>query len=517
MRKFLTCLIILAIGIALVPIQTKADGGIFPPSKYYIEEKGQEAVIFYENGKETLILTVSFMGDAEDFGWVIPVPQKPEISRGSEEIFTSLQEITQQYGGRGYLERIMTMGSFEGGGSPVTVIETKNIDYYEVSVLSATDSLALANWLSDNGYQYPEESAYIFNDYINNQWYFVAAKISSEAAGSEEVVMGLREGHVTPLKLEFNSEAIIYPLRISSIQVGQELIKITENLVLNRQRIEYLKDIGYEDLTDKEKGPEIFKQIVSDLFAQKDYSESVASEYPLIVSESNYYQTTCTSLRNCQNLSEGWFNSFFSREGLYFSVYDYNRVPIYLYVIADGKKEIPGFSINYANWIKSKEIRELAYDTNGKPLLNAQGKRYYLSYLYRNISINEMTNDLVIREAENNRRVNAPNPWLDFLLEGLIALGCIFIWILSPLGIIFIAGTLINVFVKSKAVAVLGRIFQILSLIITFCFFAFFLIVVLKIIFIPATSLWMVGLTSGLGLTLIGQIIVIFLTKKLKK
>lgn len=75
----------------------RADGVIFSSPDYLIQESGQRAVIFYENGKETLILSITFKRNAKDFGWVIPVPQKPEATKSSDEIFTSLERIVQKY------------------------------------------------------------------------------------------------------------------------------------------------------------------------------------------------------------------------------------------------------------------------------------------------------------------------------------------------------------------------------------------------------------------------------------
>lgn len=522
MRKFLITLIILAIGFTFIPIATKADGGVFPPPYYQVAESSQKAVIFYDKGKETLILSITFKGDAKDFAWVIPVPQKPEVTKGSDEIFTSLQEIIQQHYTIRYDDLAPMMGLGSNVKEQVTVIETKKIDYYEIAVLSSTDSKALAKWLSDNGYQYPEESAYILNDYVNNQWYFVAVKISPETQGADEVMQGLKEGHAVPLKLEFNSESIIYPLRISAIQVDSESIKLSDNLVLTPDRIEYLKNIGYENLINRQNGPEIFKKIVSHLFSKKSYYESSASSYPLIISESDYstLSSSCFDINNCRIMLEDWFNSYFSRQGLNYYPYQENFVPIYLYVLSDGKKEIPGFTVDYANWISAKDIRKLAYDVNGKSLINPEGKKYYLTSLYANMTTKDMTNDLIIRSAENNQRVNALNPWLNFLWGVLILLGVVFVWLLSPMGIMFIAATLVRGLVKQETVKIFSKVFQILSLIVTLCLsalFALLLVVTLKSKLYPSPYLFFISVTCGLGLIVVGQILTYVIQSKLSK
>lgn len=520
MRKFLITLIILAIGFTFIPIATKADGGVFPPPYYQVAESSQKAVIFYDKGKETLILSITFKGDAKDFAWVIPVPQKPEVTKGSDEIFTSLQEITQQHYTIRYDDLAPMMGLGSNVKEQVTVIETKKIDYYEIAVLSSTDSKALAKWLSDNGYQYPEESAYILNDYVNNQWYFVAVKISPEAQGADEVMRGMEEGHAVPLKLEFNSESIIYPLRISGIETGRGQIKLSDSLFLDGARIKHLKSLGYDDLADKEKGPEIFNQIVKEVAMQKEYANSLAGDYSIIISENEYSQAFCRDIRSCQYIVENWFNNYFNQQGLYYDSYYANYVPIYLYLIADGKKEIPGFTVDYANWISAKDIRKLAYDVNGKSLINPEGKKYYLTSLYVNMTTKDMTKDLVIRSAENNQRVNATNPWLNFLWGVLILLGVVFVWLLSPMGIMFIAATLVRGLVKQETVKIFSKVFQILSMVITLCLsvlFALLLVVTLKSKLYPSPYLFFISITIGLGLIAVGQILTYVIQSKLAK
>ncbi|MCK5124127.1 MAG: DUF2330 domain-containing protein, partial [Dehalococcoidia bacterium] len=76
-----------------------ADGGFFPDSMYRdLHEVAQKAVILYGNSTgnytEHLILSVSFEGDAEDFAWVIPVPNLPEIAVTDAELFWELSDFT---------------------------------------------------------------------------------------------------------------------------------------------------------------------------------------------------------------------------------------------------------------------------------------------------------------------------------------------------------------------------------------------------------------------------------------
>lgn len=207
---------LLALGALLVPLAVQADGMVIPPPNYWIEETGQKAVIFHEKGVETLVLSTSFRGDAKDFAWIVPSPSKPDVSKGTQEVFTNLQKLTQtqydiqpMYGlGASKLENI--------GSSGVTVIEEKQVDYYDVAVLAATDRDALSNWLKEKGYNFPESAAYLLQEYINNSWYFVAMRVNPESLAFTNVNQQLRQGSATPVVLRFSTERIVYPLRISS-------------------------------------------------------------------------------------------------------------------------------------------------------------------------------------------------------------------------------------------------------------------------------------------------------------
>src|SRR2546430_523421 len=61
-----------------------------------INEPTQKAIIFHDQNREDLILQVRYEGPAEDFGWLIPVPGKPEVRKGSMQPFYELSRLTQE-------------------------------------------------------------------------------------------------------------------------------------------------------------------------------------------------------------------------------------------------------------------------------------------------------------------------------------------------------------------------------------------------------------------------------------
>ncbi|MFH1236391.1 MAG: DUF2330 domain-containing protein [Parcubacteria group bacterium] len=214
--------ILLAVVVIISPSMVIADGMIVPPPDYWMQETDQQAVILYDKGVETLVVSTTFRGNADDFAWVVPVPGKPEVSGGSDELFTSLAELTgYPYT---YEPNYYGLGTSEDkvGGSGVTVIETKQIDYYDVTVLTSDEQGALVNWLQEHEFDFPDSASYILNSYIENGWYFVAMRVNPESLDWTDVSEQLRTGHATPVVISFETDNLVYPLKISSV-VSQQI------------------------------------------------------------------------------------------------------------------------------------------------------------------------------------------------------------------------------------------------------------------------------------------------------
>ena len=173
-----------------------ADGAIIPFNNNDISEAGQKAIIFYDQGKEDLILSNSFQSNATDFGWLVPVPQKPEVSQSSDKAFQELGMLTipkdnaleqiENWNTRirgGHFSNAMSQNLVPQASSKanISVLETKTVGVLDIVVISANDSRALLDWLNKNSFNLPKGSEVVLNDYIKNNWYFVAAKINPSA------------------------------------------------------------------------------------------------------------------------------------------------------------------------------------------------------------------------------------------------------------------------------------------------------------------------------------------------
>ncbi|MEA1980818.1 MAG: DUF2330 domain-containing protein [candidate division Zixibacteria bacterium] len=524
----------------ILPQMSLADGMMMPPQDYWIQETGQKAVIMYEDGIETMVISTSFEGDANDFAWVIPTPNKPEVSKGSQALFTNLDQLT------GYTvsnSKDFSLGigavrdvAYEG----VTIVEEKQIDYYDVTVLSSTDKDSLVTWLNDNEYNFPTSASYILNSYVDNDWYFVAMKVNPESLEWTDVSKKLRSGEATPVVLQFEAKNIVYPMRISSI-VDQEADKdkpiyptgviengieisntntisfsandafsTTEGTVEiwikpdstwensgggyweflnvvdsnNRDvfefrrgkdsRLDNLQFIAYNSsgsfMAWKTPDSQPFTWVPgewyhlavtwSEINSPVIYVNGVAYELVPAYSETSWNMKDISNgtvylgqrgayggsllkgeidelrisdnVRTAEQIKASYafinngnefvvdsntlflshFNSSLKEEVSgknlsyktvdNYDTYSSNYVPVTLYVMAVNKKTLPNFSTNYANWIDKESIEKLALDDQGDPLLSPSNKKYFLTKLYRNMTTDQMTEDLFFRDAENN-------------------------------------------------------------------------------------------------------------------
>jgi hypothetical protein len=245
-----------------------ADGCFFPDSMYRdLYESAQKAVILYGNSTEHLILSVSFEGDAEDFAWVIPLPDKPEIAVTDAELFWELSDFTATEIPRPGFGCSFFGATAPGGQEGVDVIEEQVVGPYATAILSATNATALVDWLNANGYIFPEDGEDIVSGYIEKEWYFVATKIN---AVEEDTGYALAEGAIEPIVLSFASDEIVYPLRITSLSatspevllyVFADHVMVPEQYPLyigygnwyeNSFTLEFADKVSVEDLSDYE-------------------------------------------------------------------------------------------------------------------------------------------------------------------------------------------------------------------------------------------------------------------------
>ncbi|MFA4931244.1 MAG: DUF2330 domain-containing protein [Patescibacteria group bacterium] len=197
----------------LVPSVVMADGGLVYMPQHYAREADQKAIITYHDGTENLILSINFESDSDDFGWIVPVPSRPEVSEIRGDIFERVSEMVRKPVMSYDYEKtpISSFGGSSDTGSYVEVLETKIVGDLITKVVDTNDSQFFYEWLQENNYEFPAGREDILDHYINNDWYFILSKV---VPGRE------KSGDTQPIKITFETDKIVFPMKMTQISLA---------------------------------------------------------------------------------------------------------------------------------------------------------------------------------------------------------------------------------------------------------------------------------------------------------
>ena len=153
-----------------------ADGVFFHHYYEDVYEPSQKAIIFFDNGKEKLILQVRYEGNVSDFGWIVPLPSVPEMEKVEAEIFYELSILTSN--------ESINFGEHSRKDG-VTLIKQEQVGIYNVSIVNATNASLLIQWATKNGYFLPEGIDEAVQYYIEKKWCFALLKVDLMAYAGE--------------------------------------------------------------------------------------------------------------------------------------------------------------------------------------------------------------------------------------------------------------------------------------------------------------------------------------------
>ena len=376
----LTVGIIFASAVATV----NADGGLFiPPRPGYedISQPSQKAIIIYDDGRENLIIQVRYEKGAENFAWVVPVPDYPEVNESDAKLFEELYYLTVPTPPPGP----EALG--EGGkraAPPVEVLERKRVGIYDVSILSATDPSALINWLNKNGYNFPENAENIVDFYIAKGWYFVAMRIDLEAEKQDI----LNELKTLEPRINTSEDAKMYLPELVADDVARSRNYNESTLnklatILEGEHREYRE--GYEKLF-----------IMYWVEGHHSESEIYNLEHESIARAVDVKFEEIEESINKGTIQPIKF-SFNSTQIIYplkITSLNPGTTEVLLYVFTDCETYIEDFSVRYAKWIYPKDVQH-------KELQKIVTKEYFLTKLRKSFSQKEMVDDLLIKARKN--------------------------------------------------------------------------------------------------------------------
>src|SRR5437867_1739018 len=187
---------------------------------------------------ETFTVQPKFEGNALDFGMVIPTPTQPKLHEMPRDYFKHLAIYTilkkREFPHSKLLPlpdpRAMLRANFNQFAAPskreealgerrkptVVVLETGVVGSLDYKIISAERADDLYEWLKDNQYSYSGDEATL-NFYVQKQWLFTVMKIDTMQMKKNKD--GSYAGEVTPTRFQFQSDKLVYPLKITQISV----------------------------------------------------------------------------------------------------------------------------------------------------------------------------------------------------------------------------------------------------------------------------------------------------------
>ena len=235
--------LVITLGLLMGLPSASACGGFFcnGQNPVPIFQAGERIIFAKHDGLTTMHIEVSFEGQPTDFGWIMPLVDRPMDQKGNilpldkalslshEAFFDMLASRTAPNFGANYdtdgdscQNDIMAMsaaGSSGGGdaelnsgpvpGQPpaVVVVEEANIGPYAAQLIQATNADALYDWLKEHGYQQDEKARSTLKHYVSQDFVFLGLRLkNAEAAGD-----------LRPVAITLGEDAPCVPLRLTSI------------------------------------------------------------------------------------------------------------------------------------------------------------------------------------------------------------------------------------------------------------------------------------------------------------
>jgi hypothetical protein len=152
----------------------------------------QDIIVVWKDNVETYVFQPIFCGTATDFGLILPVPatlsQNPSLT--DQQAFTTAaalseptkRQVVQPNGGIGCGGSEAVGGMKNGTMDTPTVVASGQVGFLDWVQLKADTTSSFTDWLTTNGYPYSSTSANVFSYYVQKGWYFVAFRISQQAA-----------------------------------------------------------------------------------------------------------------------------------------------------------------------------------------------------------------------------------------------------------------------------------------------------------------------------------------------
>ncbi|MET7702009.1 DUF2330 domain-containing protein [Streptomyces sp. NPDC005485] len=244
----MTALLALQVGSLIAPAYACGCGAMVPDRDRHVSVGREMSVVRWDGRQEQIVMRLTVAGDARTAAWIMPVPHRATVKLGDSALFDTLGTTTEpEHRTRPYFwprdgdwpfDDTDTSSAAPGdgaGSSSVNVVGRERLGPFDVARLTASDSGALGDWLSDNGFRLPARLDRALQPYVDQGWEYVAIRLAPE---NKETPLG---GTLDPLHLTFASDTLVYPMRLSRLAQNPQSLGL---YVLAAHRMEPSSAIG---------------------------------------------------------------------------------------------------------------------------------------------------------------------------------------------------------------------------------------------------------------------------------
>ena len=286
--------------------------GVFFDQAAPVTMDAQQVLMVFREDTVALHVQVVAKDASKATAWVLPVPVAPEISLGSNAIFSALRGYTEPAiishqdpgfvvsGGCG--GSADAAGNFRAGGdtSPVTQIASGKVGSYTYDVVQATSAEELVDWLKDEGYAVEDTAADALAPYVAQGLAFVWARLSDDVTVDESTALAplvitfprpINSQYLFPLGLSRLSSAEVMPVlffvladkRFRVTNYGSTDLQGLADRFANADGLSY--DATFDLLTEESGGRLMLTEFAQDLTDREDMPVELAA---LVDTEAHY-------------------------------------------------------------------------------------------------------------------------------------------------------------------------------------------------------------------------------------
>jgi hypothetical protein len=214
------------LALLLAPDIAGACAALFSPDAD-VRQSAQRIIFAVDAPRGTVeaYVSVQYVGAAEEFAWIVPLPSNPQVDVVAADSFDAIERATnprfllpsESCASLRDLSPGLT-GSAPPEGAPggVDVYQQGQVGPYDFSVIGGSSGGLLSDWLRQNGYRVTDSMEPLIDSYADAGMLFLAMKLQ----GGQDV------GAIAPVKLTFTAQQAMIPLRLAAVgaEPGTELL-----------------------------------------------------------------------------------------------------------------------------------------------------------------------------------------------------------------------------------------------------------------------------------------------------